>query len=608
MEDLETIAGDSGRTEQARLSFLTYDAFPVGDVRRPVLASWVRSRRRNLPADRIELPYVSDPDLDQPLTRSADPVLLRLHEHLDGQPISVILTERDGLVLRRLTADTGLSRHLDRVHLAPGFSYSEQFAGTNGIGTALERGGPMHVFGHEHYAEDLEDLACAGVPIKHPITGKTVGAIDLTCWRKDAGSLLIALAKTTADQIRAALMRDCSARQQELVEQYLQAGRRTADMVLAFEGDLLVMNTNARRNLDNSDQAAILAHGTDLLSAGRTAIAVELPSGSRVRITCRPVPEGVRTTAAVLQVTPLAPGLGVMTVRASRPPPRPELPGMVGRSGPWLACCRDVDNAYRAGQWIVLTGETGTGKAALARAAHQQNNPGGALAVLDAAAVPLSNAGAPDYLTPPDFAADVQAELSDDTTQAVIIRHAEHLAPPQLDDLVNGIYTALETRRTDPPWVALTLTATTTTDPDLGDLLPLFPLTVTVPPLRHHADDIRELVPFFLSQLSRGDLRCSPEALHQLLRSAWPGNTAELHRVLNQIVRHRRRTGQVVLTDLPADLQSVSRRSLSPLEALERDAILRSLLDNNGNRREAARALGMSRATIYRKIHDYGIR
>ena len=58
----------------------------------------------------------------------------------------------------------------------------------------------MHVFGHEHYAEDLEDLACAGVPIQHPITGKTVGAIDLTCWRKDAGSLLMALAKTTAEQ------------------------------------------------------------------------------------------------------------------------------------------------------------------------------------------------------------------------------------------------------------------------------------------------------------------------------------------------------------------------------------------------------------------------
>ncbi|MFD0503279.1 helix-turn-helix domain-containing protein [Streptomyces chiangmaiensis] len=46
---------------------------------------------------------------------------------------------------------------------------------------------------------------------------------------------------------------------------------------------------------------------------------------------------------------------------------------------------------------------------------------------------------------------------------------------------------------------------------------------------------------------------------------------------------------------------------LSPLEALERDAIVRSLIDAKGNKNEAARALGVSRATIYRKIRDYGI-
>lgn len=71
MDEVEPVSGR--RTARARLSFLTFDAFPVGDVRRPVLASWVRSRRRNLPADRIDLPYVSDPDLDQPLARSATP-------------------------------------------------------------------------------------------------------------------------------------------------------------------------------------------------------------------------------------------------------------------------------------------------------------------------------------------------------------------------------------------------------------------------------------------------------------------------------------------------------------------------------------------------------
>ena len=208
---------DRGPLAQTRERFLVRESVEPSQVRDPILASWWRSRDWNVPADRIELSYVRDPDMDTPLTRSAMPVLRHLRENVDGQPISVILTDATGVVLTRLTADHDLERHLDGVKLAPGFSYAEELVGTNGIGTALEGGQPAHVFGHEHYAENLEDLACAGVPIHHPITGKTIGAVDLTCWRKDADPLLVALVKTAADQITQALLTDSSA-----------AGTRTA--------------------------------------------------------------------------------------------------------------------------------------------------------------------------------------------------------------------------------------------------------------------------------------------------------------------------------------------------------------------------------------------
>jgi transcriptional regulator of acetoin/glycerol metabolism len=60
-------------------------------------------------------------------------------------------------------------------------------------------------------------------------------------------------------------------------------------------------------------------------------------------------------------------------------------------------------------------------------------------------------------------------------------------------------------------------------------------------------------------------------------------------------------------SDLPPECRTVSRRLLSPLESIERDAIVQSLLDTAGNKVKAANSLGMSRATIYRKIHEYGI-
>jgi len=142
---------------------------------------------------------------------------------------------------------------------------------------------------------------------------------------------------------------------------------------------------------------------------------------------------------------------------------------------------------------------------------------------------------------------------------------------------------------------------------DLTALLRLFPGTVQVPPLRHHNEDLRELVPFFLGKLSQqGRVTCSAAAMQLLLRHTWPGNAAQLWQVLKQVVQ-RRRAGAIGPGDLPPECWTVSRRVLSPLESIERDAIVQSLLDNGGNKIRAARALGMSRATIYRRIHEYGI-
>ncbi len=281
---------DSPRLADVRERFLNAETIEPSRVRDTILASWWRSRRWNVAADHIDLSYVRDPDLDTPLTRNALPVLRHLRDNLEGQPISVILTDAAGVVLTRLTADHDLERHLDGVQLAPGFSYAEEFVGTNGIGTALEGGRPMHVFGHEHYAENLEDLACAGVPIHDPISGKTLGAVDLTCWRKNADPLLIALAKTTADQITQALLTDSSARDFELLQEYLRACRRTPGIVLALNNDMVMMNEYARRVLDPGDQVVLLGQAADALASRQSGpMVVELPTGVRARMYCRPM-------------------------------------------------------------------------------------------------------------------------------------------------------------------------------------------------------------------------------------------------------------------------------------------------------------------------------
>jgi sigma-54 dependent transcriptional regulator, acetoin dehydrogenase operon transcriptional activator AcoR len=585
------ISGD--RLARNRELFLTAEEVEPNQVRETILASWRRSQRWKVAADHIDLAYIRDPDLDTPLTRCALPVLRHLRDHLDGQPISVILTDPAGVVLTRLVADHELDRHLESVMLAPGFSYAEASVGTNGIGTALESGRPTHVFGHEHYAENLEDLACAGVPIQHPISGKTVGAVDLTCWRKDAGQLLITLAKITADQIRQALLTDGSMREFELLHEYLRACRRTAAMVLALDNDVVMMNDYARQVLDRGDQSVLLEQAAETLAGGHPgAVELELPSGITVRMHCRPVPGEGRFAGGVVTVKVVELEKG--RAAEAGPPARMFLPGVVGSGPLWLRACHEVDAVCESGDWLALQGERGAGKLAVLRAVFQRRIPAGRFHVLDAA-----EAGDQDWL------ARARQELLEGDG-GLVIGHVDRLSARRLSQLSAALREARAAGRRGQLWVAVTLSQEVKSR-DLAELLSFFPSTVELPPLRHHIEDLHELVRFFLAKINPdGRLGCSPEAMQLLVRYSWPGNTGQLRHVLRRVVQHRR-TGLILPADLPPECRTVSRRLLSPLEAMERDAIVQSLLDFAGNKVKAARSLGMSRATIYRKIHEYGI-
>jgi sigma-54 dependent transcriptional regulator, acetoin dehydrogenase operon transcriptional activator AcoR len=585
------------RLAQARERFLTAEPIEPGQVRDTILASWRRSREWHVAADRIDPSYVRDFDLDTPLTRTALPVLQKLREDLQGEPVSVILTDAHGVALSRLTADHDLERHLDRIQLAPGFSYAEEFVGTNGIGTALESGQAAHVFGHEHYGEHLEDLACAAVPIRHPISGKAVGAVNLTCWRKNAGRLLIALAQSTARQVTQGLLDDSSAEEFQLLREYLRTCRYTGGFVFALTHDMVLMNDQARDTLDPGDQAALLGHAAEALAGDHPAqVDVELPTGVSARMHCRPLRgKGRRRLAGgVVHVKLIEPasqaavdaGTGSQALRFG--------PALVGSGPLWLRGCRQVEAACASGEWLSLEGEPGAGKLALLRAVCRRRNPAGAFHVLDAA-----EAGDRDWMV------RALGELIEGEG-SLVIRHVDRLSTLRLRALWIALEQALAADRQQVLWVAITLSQGPVSG-DLAGLLKFFPGAVELPPLRHHIEDLHELVPFFLARLNpHGPLACSPEAMHLLLRSNWPGNTEQLWQVLRRVARHRR-TGTIHPGDLPPECWSVSRRLLSPLESIERDAIVQTLLDHHGNKAKGAGSLGMSRATIYRKIHEYGI-
>lgn len=579
-----------------RLKFLTMDQPEPTRVRPAILASWRRSRELKVAADKVELPYVRDPNVDTPLTRSAEPVLARLHSQLVGQPVSIILTDAAGLVLSRRTGDPELERHLDRVLLAPGFSYAERFVGTNGIGTALEAGSATQVFGHEHYAENLEDLACAGVPVNDPFSGRLVGVVDLTCWRRDAESLLLTLARSTAEQIRHALLSNASLREFEVLQAYRQTCRRTSGIVLAVTTDAVMSNDHARAQLEPADQSAVLARaaeaGSALAPGRRRSLVAALPSGALARLYCQQVGFGTERAGVVVHVKMIETDDHVG--RGHPPSTRMVLPGLVGDAPLWQRACHQVEETLASGTWVALEGEPGTGKLALLRAVQVRQQPPRRVTVLDAA----------DAAGDRVWTATVRRALAEADT--VIVTHVDTLDVRHL----RALSAALEDARRDPArsglWVAVTIGSAGGRQ-ELVQLLSSFPTTVSVPPLRLRMEDLSALVPFLLAKLGHGgQVSCSSDAMRLLMRSTWPGNVSQLQELLHEVVAHRR-SGSITPDDLPPAMHSITRRVLSTLESLERDAIVRSLADSRGNKVQAARSLGMSRASIYRKIHEFGI-
>ena len=591
--------GASPLLANAREHFLSAEPVKPGIVRDSIMASWTRSRDCNVPADRFELPYDPNPNRDTLLTYSARNVIGDLADQLACEPICIVLTDAQGVVLDRRTGDSALRAHLDSVKLDIGFSYSEQHVGTNGIGTALEGRGPAEVFGHEHYVEHLEDLACAGAPIHHPVTGKLVGIIDLTCWRVDANPLMVAAATTAAKRIEEALFEHASRHELALLHDYLATCRRGHGAVLAISNDMLMMNNRAREILDPGDQQVVLAQATEALSAGgRQLLILDLPSGATARVLCKPSWDDRSVTGGIVQIHLTAPiAAGGHDVRQ----PVMNLPAAVGSGTLWTKCCRDVGRYFQAGEWLVLEGEPGVGKLAIARGTHQLHSPAGHLRVFDGIKVAEEGNSA-------RWVDEVAEEIGGGTA-TIILAHVDRLP----EETLRALYDVLEPHRESTgigrPWVVATRGRQPLDyDGDLARLLRCFPRSLVIPPLRHHIEDLRELVPFMISRLTKGgSLSCSAEAMRVLMRNRWPGNVAQLYQTMRKIVSNRR-TGVITVADLPSECQASTRRVLTPLESIECDAIVQTLLNVDGNKLRAAQQLGVSRATIYRKIREYGIR
>ena len=302
-------------------------------------------------------------------------------------------------------------------------------------------------------------------------------------------------------------------------------------------------------------------------------------------------------------------------------------PDLVGTSALMAEVVRLIDTAARSDITVLLTGESGTGKSSAARRIHALS------ARRSGPYVQVNCASLTDTLLDSELFGHERGSFTGAERQhagkfelahagTLFLDEIEELSPRAQAKLLNVIEEHSLTRvggetevRTD---VRLIVAANRDLRQQVRDgnfredlFYRLSELSILMPPLRERREDIPELVRHFIRQLNdelgKGIQRVSDAALAQLLRHDWPGNVRELRNVLKSGMAAASHDA-VWIEDLPLTLEinsedsDASKTGLHTLEVAERHHVERVLHAVKWKKVRAAAILGITRATLDRKI------
>jgi transcriptional regulator with PAS, ATPase and Fis domain len=275
---------------------------------------------------------------------------------------------------------------------------------------------------------------------------------------------------------------------------------------------------------------------------------------------------------------------------------------------------------------VLIQGESGTGKELVANALHSESNRA------DKLLVPVNCGALPDGLLESELFGHVvgaftgairnkkgRFQLADGGT--IFLDEIGELSPQMqvkfLRVLQNGTFEPVGGETT----VEVNARVICATNRDLeseveagrfrADLFyRLCVVPITVPPLRERPGDIPKLVDYFLKKVQKDTKRTAPgiteNALEQLTRHRWPGNVRELENAIRFAVIKAQGT-PIQPRHLPTQVKGQTptpKPSRTRSRKLNRGLVEEALEATHGNKSEAARHLGVSRATLYRFLTE----
>lgn len=605
------------------------------------------------PADRQPPPVVDRAELQarqeqlQHLRDIAQAEMISLYQQLAGSGFSVLLTDADGVILD-LLGDPSFTDSAADCGMMEGAVWSERHQGTNGMGTCAIERRPVSVHHNEHYLFRNIGLTCSAAPI-FAHDGSLLAVLDASSYSHLGQQHTLVLVNMSAQMIENRFFL------YQFGDQFALRFHSRPEFIgtlwegllaLAEDGRIIAANRSALFQLGLKEPRDVAGRNVEelfdvsvntLLGRRSQAWLSPLPlyeagKGKRFfgllrlperRFTAAPVfgrrssaPEGDTNARKGIELSQLEFGDSTMqyNIRCAR--------RILGKDIP-----------------VLLTGETGAGKEWFALAIHAEGlGPDKPFVAVNCAAIPESLIESELFgYKPGAFTGAVREGRRGKIVQA----NGGTLFLDEIGDmplpLQARLLRVLETREVVPLGgetpVRVDIRVISATHRNLKEMVAagrfredlyyrLAGLVLHLPPLRERQDKLA-LIRHLLRLECGGELegvQVSEAALRCLETYSWPGNIRQLRNVLRTCLAlcdrkvidvadlpHEIR-GEERLTGIGSSARNPEKTAMTALEQAERDAIRAQLERCRWNVTLAARGLGISRNTLYRKMRQLGIR
>lgn len=570
------------------------------------------------------------------------PAMETLYQQIANTHHMVLLTDADGVIVHSL-GDADFLEKANRVALTPGVAWSERSKGTNAIGTAIAEQAPTTVHADQHFLAANHFLTCSAAPIVDH-RGDVVGVLDVSGDRRGYHQHTMALVRMSALMIENRIF---SASFDNAITLHFHARPEFVGTLMegiasfAPDGRCLAANRAALFQLGLS-HASLRQHSFDSLFGLPVALLADHERAADPALLDLCMHNGVRVRgrAELHQPRRVQVPAGISappsTPASRRQAPAPSrLCALHSGDARMEQVVDKVAKVLGRGIPILVMGETGSGKEWLARAIHADSPRA------HQPFVAVNCAAIPEALIESELFGYEEGAFTGarrkGATGKIAQAHGGTLFLDEIGDmplplqarllrvLQERIVTPLGSGKAIQVDVELVCATNHNLRQRIADGLfredlyyRLNGLVVKLPPLRQRADLEAVAHAILAAETRDGRQRLSDEVLRLFKRHSWPGNLRQLASLLRtaaimagdelEIARHH------LPDDFLDDLEPLETSPAQPaaasagpgpaarLDDLELAAIMKTLDAHGGNISATARALGISRNTLYRKL------